>query len=83
MNQPIKAIATTTPESSRSPLSVDKYQPHSFDELKDFARLVVKSELCGVKKAEDALLIMMTGAELGLSVLQALRREQVLKRKPE
>lgn len=58
------------------------YQPRDYNGLKDLAVLVVKSSLCNVRTPEDALVIMMTGAELGLSVMQSLRGIHVVKGRP-
>lgn len=59
-----------------------RFQPQNFADLRDFADVVVASEICGVKSPADAMVIMMTGAELGLSVMQSLRGIHVINGKP-
>lgn len=59
-----------------------KYQPQDYDGLVGLAKTVVRSSICAVKSPEDALMILLTGAELGLSAMQSLRGIHVVKGRP-
>lgn len=61
-----------------------RYEPKNFIELRRLAGDVVKSGLApdSVRKAEDAMIILMSGAELGLTAMQSLRSIHVIKGRP-
>lgn len=59
-----------------------RYQPQNYDGLVDLAKMVVRSSICAVRSPEDALMILLTGAELGLSAMQSLRGIHVVKGRP-
>lgn len=59
-----------------------KYQPQDYEGLVGLAKTVVRSSICAVKSPEDALMILLTGAELGLSAMQSLRGIHVVKGRP-
>jgi hypothetical protein len=59
-----------------------KYQPQDYDGLVGLAKTVVRSSICAVKSPEDALMILLTGSELGLSAMQSLRGIHVVKGRP-
>lgn len=63
---------------------IDRYrlEPKNGTEAWDLARVAAASGLYGVQKPEQALVIIMTGTELGLTANQALRAIQVVKGKP-
>ena len=72
-------IATTTAGAL-----TNRFDPQTFDELVELSEKITASGLVpdSVKKPEDALVIMMTGAELGLTTMQALRTIHVVKGRP-
>jgi hypothetical protein len=86
MNENSSKITDIAPRQETTPAATSgalaRFQPQNFDDLKDFATIVVKSGLCGVSNPADALVMMMTGAELGLSVMQSLRSIHVVKGRP-
>lgn len=59
-----------------------KYQPQDYSGLVELAKVVARSSICAVSKPEDALVILMTGAELGLTAMQSLRGIYVVKNRP-
>lgn len=63
---------------------IDRFrlEPKNGTEAWDLARVAAASGLYGVQKPEQALVIIMTGTELGLTANQALRAIQVVKGKP-
>lgn len=63
---------------------IDRYrlEPKNGAEAWNLARVAAASGLYGVQKPEQALVIIMTGTELGLTANQALRAIQVVKGKP-
>lgn len=63
---------------------VTRYEPRDFNELGRLAQAVVRSGLApsSVKKPEDALIILMSGAELGLTAMQSLRSIHVIQGRP-
>jgi hypothetical protein len=63
---------------------IDRYrlEPRNGTEAWELARVAAASGLYGVQKPEQALVIIMTGTELGLTANQALRSIQVVKGKP-
>lgn len=56
-----------------------KFGPQSYGELVSYIGQIVQSPACPVKNAADALLIVMTGAELGIPPMQSLRGLHVIK----
>lgn len=56
--------------------------PKSYDEVARLSMAVVKSGLYGVKSADDAFVRIITGIELGISPMQALRTIAVVSGKP-
>lgn len=65
-----------------SPRKLERFEPRDFGELRAFAEFVIQSKLCGVNNVEDAVVIMMTGAEMGLTVMQSLRGVSVIGTSP-
>jgi len=63
---------------------IDRYglEPKDGEGAWQLARVAAASGMYGVQKPEQALVIIMTGRELGLSASQALRGIQVVKGKP-
>lgn len=61
-----------------------RYEPRNFDELARLSNAVVRSGLApsSVNRAEDAMIILMSGAELGLTAMQSLRSIHVIKGRP-
>ena len=61
-----------------------RYQPEGFNDMWRMAKMVTSSGLApdSVRKPEDAMVIMMQGAELGLTAMAALRSIHVIKGKP-
>lgn len=57
-------------------------EPQNFPELKALATHAAGSNFYGAKTAEQALMLMMTGRDLGLSYTQALRMFHVIQGKP-
>jgi len=58
------------------------FEPRDIDEMGRLAKIVVASRMFAVESPEQAAVIMMTGASLGLSVVAALRGIHVIKGKP-
>jgi hypothetical protein len=56
-----------------------KFGPQTYGELVSYVGQIVQSPACPVKNAADALLIVMTGAELGIPPMQSLRGLHVIK----
>lgn len=64
---------------------VNSFAPQTFSELNLFAQMVVKTSMCPKEyqqKPEEALAVMMYGAELGLAPLQALNSVKFISGKP-
>lgn len=63
---------------------IDRYrlEPRNTDDAWQIAKIAAQSGLYNVQRPEQALVIIMTGTELGLTVNQALRSIQVVKGKP-
>lgn len=59
-----------------------KYQPQSYEDLVSLAKVAARSSICAVETPEDALVILMTGAELGLTAMQSLRGIYIVKKRP-
>lgn len=55
---------------------------HSLDDVERLARTAVASGLVAVKRAEEAVVLLLTGRELGLSPMQSLRGIYVVGGKP-
>lgn len=58
------------------------YTPSSLDEYARVGKLAMTSRLCSVTSIEDATVMLLTGAELGLGPMQSLRGIHVVKGKP-
>lgn len=75
----------TALESIRTPQTsaMSAYEPRSFDEAMRLATVFAASGLLGeVRNEAAALLVMATGAELGISATTALRSIYIVKGKP-
>ena len=61
-----------------------RFQPANYGQLRAFSKMVVNSGLTpdSVKSPNDAMLIIIQGAELGLAPMQSLRNIHVIKGKP-
>lgn len=61
-----------------------RFQPNGLGELEKFARMVIKSSLApdSIKSPEDAMIIIMTGADLGLNPMASLQNIHVIKGQP-
>lgn len=57
-------------------------EPQTMAELKDFAKIAADSHFFGAETPQQALIIAMTGRDLGFSYTQALRAFHVIKGKP-
>ncbi len=57
-------------------------EPNSLDEALRLAEMAVKSRLYNVQSAEAALMILLTGRDLGMSASQSLRGIYVVSNKP-
>ena len=62
----------------------ERFQPKDFGQLQAFSKMLVNSSLTpsSVKTANDAMIIIIQGAELGLAPMQAVRNIHVIKGKP-
>src|SRR5260370_40054294 len=70
------ALVETTGE-----LSASRYEPRDLPSAITLARMIASSPLCPPAlrgREADVLLVMMTGAELGLSTMRALRNLHVI-----
>lgn len=56
--------------------------PQNFGEVERLASMVAKVGICGVKSPEEAAIRLLTGMELGLSPMQALRGINVINGRP-
>jgi len=56
-----------------------KFGPQTYVELLSYIEQIVRSPACPVKNPADALLIVMTGAELGIQPMRALSSIHVIK----
>lgn len=74
-------LAKREPQNDR--LATTRYEPRSLGQLVKYANLAVGSRLCPshIKCAEDAVLIIQRGAELGISAVSALQNMYVVKGK--
>ena len=63
---------------------ITRYEPQDFDGLARLSQAVVRSGLAprSIKSPEDAMVILMTGAELGLTAMQSLRSIHVVQGQP-
>ena len=77
-------MSTDLTKSNQASSMVARYQPHDFDGMYRLAKMVVSSGLApdGLRQPQDAMIVMMTGAELGLTAMQSLRSIHVIKGKP-
>lgn len=57
-------------------------EPHTLDALYKVAASVAKIGLCGVSSPEEAMVRMLTGRELGLTMMQSLRGVYVVEGNP-
>jgi hypothetical protein len=74
-------ITALEPVRTSSPMTA--YEPRSFDEALRLATAFASSSLLGeVRNPEAALLIMATGAELGIPATTALRAIHIVKGRP-
>jgi hypothetical protein len=64
------------------PAHADSVEPRSMPELLQLASAAAKTGFFGAKSPEQALLVMMSGRDLGLSYSQALRAFHVIEGKP-
>jgi len=71
-----------TPKQEEASLTKRGYTPQTLDEYARVGSLAMKSRLCGVSSIEDATVMLLTGAELGLGPMQSLRGIHVVKGKP-
>lgn len=58
------------------------FEPRDIDEMGRLAKILVASRMFAIESHEQAAVIMMTGASLGLSVVAAMRGVHVIKGKP-
>ena len=58
------------------------FEPHDRREAREMAEVAVRCGYYGLRTAEEALIILMTGRELGLTTTQSLRGIYVVKGKP-
>jgi len=61
---------------------LSRLEPQTIDEAARLAEMAVRSRLYAVQSAEAALMILLTGRDLGLSASQALRGIYVVNGKP-
>lgn len=61
---------------------IDNIEPSNMAELKAFAAAAAATKFFGAKSPEEALILAMTGKDLGLSYTQALRAFHVVQGKP-
>jgi len=57
-------------------------EPTKFEQLYQIAIELSKVKLCGVENAQEAMARMLTGRELGLTMMQAMRGVHVIKGQP-
>jgi hypothetical protein len=70
-------------EQQSAPVTVAAYEPRSFEEAMRIALVYAQSGLLGeVRSQEAAVMIMATGAELGIPATTALRGIYIVKGKP-
>jgi hypothetical protein len=81
-SETITALETIRPAQPQP--SIGAYEPRNFEEAMRLASVFASSGLLGVELRNDAaaLLVMATGAELGISATAALRSIYVVKGKP-
>ena len=75
---PVVALARTAPVTSFA----RGLEPNTFEAAYQMAGCIAQTGMCGVKSAEDALVRLMTGRELGLSAMQSLRAVYVVNGRP-
>lgn len=77
-------MSESTAIARRPSLDVIAFEPSNLDEAYRVAQMIVGSGLApkSVKTPEDAMVIMMTGRELGISTMKALRSIHVIEGKP-
>lgn len=65
-------------------LQSTRYEPRNLEDAFRLAQLVIESGIApsGVRNKEQAFIILATGAELGLTAMQALRTINIIKGKP-
>jgi hypothetical protein len=81
-NETITALETIRPAQLQTS-TAGAYEPRNFDEALRLAYVFASSNLLGEVRSEaQALLIMATGAELGISATAALRSIYIVKGKP-
>src|SRR5690625_1496445 len=63
---------------------VTRYEPKNLDQMERLASAVVRRGLApkDVRTREDAMVILMSGAELGLTAMQSLRSIHVIQGRP-
>lgn len=64
------------------PVGRTALEPQSLDEARLLAKIAVDSRFFAVKSAEEALVIMLTGRELGLTAMQSLRGIYIVQGRP-
>ena len=77
VSRPIGAMQINTDREFRQQM-----EPSSVDGLFKMAAAVAKIQLCGVTSPEDALSRMITGRELGLTMMQSLRGVYLVEGRP-
>lgn len=74
-----KALAVVQPPAA----AIDPYQPGNFEAAWQLAQIVAKSRLApNIQTPEQALVVLATGHELGLSSMQSLRGIHVIEGRP-
>jgi hypothetical protein len=79
MTQKTAALATVPAQTTTITHDLG---PQSIGDVRALANDVAKSKLFGVPSPEAALVIMLTGHELGLTVMQSLRTIHTIENKP-
>ena len=77
VSRPITAMQINTDSTFRQQM-----EPTIIDGLYKMAAAVAKIQLCGVTSPEDALSRMLTGRELGLTMMQSLRGVYLVEGRP-
>lgn len=72
----------TPPAASTALARVNNVEPSTMAELKDFAAMAARSRFYGAETPEQAIMIAMTGRDLGFSYAQSLQFFDVIKGKP-
>ena len=78
-----QSLAITTKDKALVSVA-DKYEPRNMKELAILCKDIVKSGLApsDVKNPQDAMILIMTGADLGLNAMQSLNNIHVIKGRP-